>query len=219
MNKTELQQKIVNMEKHQHAADIEAKLAQAQKTIEIQRMSNDALIDENLDYRYDITDTAYERAKEMAKSWEEDCQQEIAQLKQQLAESKEELKNAYREGLAQKQFDKDAEIMLLKQQLAEKEKEIEQLKKFDNLNKTFFDLFRTAFREPNKVDDLFNTLKTMQEKQDQSKTEFAIQQLEKLRHYIWTNQQDDGWLDESVDIYSLSETIDQIIKELEGETK
>jgi hypothetical protein len=49
-------------------------------------MSNDALIDENLDYRYDITDTAYEQAKYMAESWEKDYQQEIAELKQQLAE-------------------------------------------------------------------------------------------------------------------------------------
>ena len=62
---------------------------------------------------------------------------------------------------------KDEQIAQLKNQLAEKE--IEQLKKFDDLNKTFFDLFRTAFKEPNKVDDLFNTFKTMQEKQDQVK--------------------------------------------------
>lgn len=71
-----------------------------------------------------------------------------------------------------------------KQQLAEKEKKIEQLKKFDDLNKTFFDLFRSAFKEPNKIDDLFNTLKTMQEKQDQSKTTFAIQQLSLARNRI-----------------------------------
>ena len=45
----------------------------------------------------------------------------------------------------------------LKEQLAEKDKEIEQLKKFDDLNKTFFELFRTAFKEPDKVDDLFNS--------------------------------------------------------------
>lgn len=70
--------------------DLEAKLAQAQKTIEIQRISNDALIDENLDYRYDITDTAYEQAKYMAESWKEDYQQEIAELKQQLADLQQE---------------------------------------------------------------------------------------------------------------------------------
>lgn len=69
----------------------------------------------------------------------------------------------------------------LKQHLAEKDRQIEQLKKFDDLNKTFFDLFRTAFKEPNKVDDLFNTLKTMQEKQDQDKISFAVEQLEKVK--------------------------------------
>ena len=72
-------------------SDLEAKLAKAQKTMEIQRMSNDALIDENLDYRYDITDNAYEQAKYMAESWEEDYQQEIAELKQQLAEKEKEI--------------------------------------------------------------------------------------------------------------------------------
>lgn len=74
----------------------------------------------------------------------------------------------------------DQQIADLEVKLAEKEKEIEQMKKFDDLNKTFFDLFRTTFKEPNKVDDLFNTLKTMQEKQDQDKILFAVEQLEKL---------------------------------------
>ena len=73
----------------------------------------------------------------------------------------------------------DAKLKLL-----DKEKEIEQLKKFDDLNKTFFDLFRTAFKEPNKVDDLFNTLKTMQEKQNQDKISFCIEQLEKVKRHI-----------------------------------
>ena len=72
-------------------------------------------------------------------------------------------------------------LMIMKEQLVEKDKEIEQLKKFDDLNKTFFDLFRTAFKEPDKVDDLFNTLKTIQEKQDQDKISFAIDELEKVK--------------------------------------
>lgn len=71
-------------------------------------------------------------------------------------------------------------IAELKQQLAEKDKEIKQLKKFDDLNKTFFELFRTAFKEPNKIDDLFNILKTIQEKQHQDKISFAVEQLEKV---------------------------------------
>lgn len=72
----------------------------------------------------------------------------------------------------------------LKEQLAEKDKEIEQLKKFDDLNKTFFELFRTAFKEPDKVDDLFNTLKTIQEKHNQDKISFAVEQLEKVKEKI-----------------------------------
>lgn len=81
----------------------------------------------------------------------------------------------------------------LKQQLAEKDRQIEQLKKFDELNKTFFDLFRTAFKEPNKVDDLFNTLKTMQEKQDQDKISFALDVLKIAQDYIqqYVNDFDD----------------------------
>ena len=70
--------------KDQQISDLETKLAEAQKTIEIQKMSNNALQEENLDYRYDITDTAYEQAKYMTESWEEDYQQEITELKQQL---------------------------------------------------------------------------------------------------------------------------------------
>ena len=97
----------------------------------------------------------------------------------------------------------------LKQQLAEKEKEIEQLKKFDDLNKTFFELFRTAFKEPDKVDDLFNTLKTIQEKQDQDKISFALEQLEKVKRTFI----DVAWKDVDFAI----EIIDNQIKELKGE--
>ena len=68
------------------------KLAQAQKTIEIQNKLTDALIEENLDYSYDLTDIAHERAEELAESWEEDYKQEIEKLKQQLAEKEEEIK-------------------------------------------------------------------------------------------------------------------------------
>ena len=96
----------------------------------------------------------------------------------------------------------------LQKALTEKEKEIEQLKKFDDLNKTLFDLFRTAFKKPNKVDDLFNTLKTMQEKQDQDKISFAVEQLEKVYEYtadVW-------WVDGVSE--AVCNFIDQQIKEL-----
>ena len=100
-------------------------------------------------------------------------------------------------------------LMIMKEQLAEKDKEIEQLKKFDDLNKTFFDLFRTAFKEPDKVDDLFNTLKTIQEKQDQDKISFAVEQLEIARKLI------DELLDNCGDKqYKVWEVFDSQIKQL-----
>ena len=82
---------------------------------------------------------------------------------------------------------KDQRILELETILKEKEKEIEQLKKFDDLNKTFFDLFRSALKEPNNVDDLFNTFKTMQEKQDQDTISFAVEQLEKVKEFCEAN--------------------------------
>ena len=102
----------------------------------------------------------------------------------------------------------------LKQQLAEKEKEIEQLKKFDDLNKTFFELFRTAFKEPDKVDDLFNTLKTIQEKHNQDKISFAVEQLGKIKRYIDDNAY---YIDEINFGEEINEYIDNQIKELKGD--
>lgn len=57
---------------------------QLKKQLEIFKISNDALQQDNLDLSYDKLDTAYEYAKEMAENWEKDYQEEIQQLKQQL---------------------------------------------------------------------------------------------------------------------------------------
>lgn len=119
----------------------------------------------------------------------DDANLKLSKLLQRVSEQNKELTD-HKAKLAEK----DRQILELQEQsirdnqiyneeLVEKEKEIEQLKKFDDLNKTFFDLFRTAFKEPNKVDDLFNTLKTMQEKQDQDKISFCIEKLEKVKDY------------------------------------
>ena len=105
-------------------------------------------------------------------------------------------------------------LMIMKEQLAEKDKEIEQLKKFDDLNKTFFDLFRTAFKEPDKVDDLFNTLKTIQEKQDQDKISFAIDELEKVKETT------ECILDNALKISSLNQSYyDRLIYEIDNQIK
>ena len=54
------------------------------KELELLRKQNDLLQEENLDYRYDITDIACERATEMARDWERQYQEEIAELKEKL---------------------------------------------------------------------------------------------------------------------------------------
>lgn len=154
-----------------------------------------------------------------------DCYLKISDLEAKLAESEKE-KDYYQDLY----FTSVKGQEKLKQQLAEKEKEIEQLKKFDDLNKTFFDLFRTAFKEPNKVDDLFNTLKTMQEKQDQDKISFTIQQLQRVKEKLSEDLENVIELLDPLEYedyhefigcgrgYKNSiEEIDQIIKELEEE--
>ena len=128
----------------------------------------------------------------------------INQLKQQLAEKDAEIEKVEKTYMKQKDYyvkEFNEVIDELKQQLAEKDRQIEQLKKFDDLNKTFFDLFRTAFKEPNKVDDLFNTLKTMQEKQDQDKISFALEQLEKVK---------EEFISEAWDLYDTSDLLEQV---------
>ena len=119
----------------------------------------------------------------------------------------------------------EEEVKKLKQQLAEKEKEIEQLKKFDDLNRNFFALFRTAFKVPNKVDDLFNTLKTTQEKHNQDKISFAVEQLEKVKEKILSYENVYYQFLESgakipvvcLENFRVKQTIDNQIKELKGE--
>lgn len=44
----------------------------------------------------------------------------------------------------------------------------------------------------------------------------AVEALEKLKQDIWVDQYDDGYLDKQVDIYYLTEEIDQLIKEYGG---
>lgn len=114
---------------------------------------------------------------------------EIAELKTKLAEKEERIaeledKDWYEATIKQLE---EANGRLIKQrddaklQLAEKEKEVKQLKRLDDLNRNFYDILRTAFRLPNKVDDLFNSLKAMQEKQDKDKISFCIERLEKVK--------------------------------------
>lgn len=183
-------------------ADLEAKLAEAQKTIEIQRMSNDALIDENLDYRYDITDSAYEQAKYMVESWEEDYQQEIAELKQELEEKDKAIENwqTMYQSVMQSCHNGIEEDKRLREQFAEKEQELEEVKK----SKTYIMNFGDKVKEVQVIDD------------NQDKISFAIEQLEKVKANV--NKTDkNGYLikfanlDERLKFYK---EIDNQIKEL-----
>lgn len=54
------------------------------KELELLRKTSDLLMEENLDYRYDILDTAYDQATEMARDWEEQYKYEIAVLEKAL---------------------------------------------------------------------------------------------------------------------------------------
>jgi predicted RNase H-like nuclease (RuvC/YqgF family) len=73
--------------------DLETKLAESENTIRLLKMSNDALREDNLDLSYNQVDNVYETATEMSKGWESQYQEEIAQLKQQLAEKEKEVKD------------------------------------------------------------------------------------------------------------------------------
>lgn len=150
----------------------------------------------------------------------------VADLETKLAEH-EAIKNKYKTIFLDRFVDakvEDARIWKekydqLKEQLAEKDSQIEQLKKFDDLNKTFFDLFRTAFKEPNKVDDLFNTLKTMQEKQAQDKISFAVEQLRLLKSQIERRRVYKDKFGEFVNgiknaLYDVEDDINNLIKQL-----
>ena len=204
-----IQTEVICDDKDKTIADLEAKLAEAQKTIEIQNKVNNALIDENLDYRYDITDTAYEQAKHMAESWEEDYQQEIEELKQQLAEKDLTIENwqTMYESVVQTCHNDKEEIERLnkrletqehtitnlvednrasqewyKKQLEEKEKEIENLKEQ-------FDVFT--------IKNSFKYQNVIEKSKMQFAVDYAIEQLEELRLSFICNYHDNiSWIDD-----------------------
>lgn len=98
--------------------------------------------------------------------------------------------NAYQEA---DMFEFNSRIEQLQKQLAEKEKQIKKLN--NEAQKYFEDAYCNDF-------------------QNQDKISFAVEQLEQLRHDIWTNQQDDGYTDMQVDLYDLNDTIDVRIMQL-----
>lgn len=122
------------------------RVKELEQQLEIFKLSNETLQQDNLDLSYDKVDLAYEYAQEMVKNWEEEYEEEIAEL-QKLLEEKEKgnqfLKKMY---LSEKQkndnyhtekygLDKPVEE-LRKIKLNPKEKEI-YYKGFDNCERQF----------------------------------------------------------------------------------
>ena len=133
----------------------------------------------------------------------------ISELEAKLAESEKHRKEAYKEGLLQKQFDKDAEIMQLKQQLAEKEKEIEKISFQYNTVKEARKLEASFRREDIKQQAVIvGDLEKKVDKANQDKISFCIEKLEKVKEVcsqVWA-------MEYAVD--AIEDYIDNQIKQL-----
>ena len=222
----------------------------------------------------------YEQSNKVLNNQLNKSTEHISELNEQLAEREDKIKKAYREGLLQKQFDKDAEIMLLKQQLAEKEKglvlamsklnikehqpayckladrdcecmgkveelkqqlaekekEIETMKKNSDKNVDYLVEFASLIENEKDCNRMLKALdrvksgnKYIIDKTDQAKTEFAIQQLQRVKEWCEDNYDtfDDKIVGGTGKVIGLDKVlfiadmplydfIDQIIKELEG---
>ena len=115
-------------EKDQQISDLEAKLAECEKSKESYRLQNEHHHLQLLQFYSRLGVEAF------GADIHEKALETLMIMKEHLAESEEKCKKAYQEGLLQKQFDKDMEIEQLKQQLAEKEKELKQIKQNDKTN-------------------------------------------------------------------------------------
>ena len=87
---------------------------------------------------------------------ETDKDRKIADLETKLAENEERCKKAYRDGLLQKQFDKDMEIDQLKKQLAEKDKAIE------NWQTIYESVVQTCHNDKEEIERLNKKLETQE---------------------------------------------------------
>lgn len=135
--------------------------------------------------------------------------------------------------LAEYVYDLEHEVSNLRLQvkvndkhIVEQNKEIENLKKFDELNKNFFDLIKNSFKKPEKFDDLFETLKNFQEKNDKDKVIFCVKHLEKIKNICkekfnwWENSEYEGNLYDKSDVsnayYDIEANIDYLIEQLKA---
>ena len=112
----------------------------------------------------------------------------------------------------------ELQIDQLKQQLAEKDKEIETMKKDSDKNIDYLVEFASLIENEKDCNRMLKALdrvksgnKYIIDKANQSKTEFAIQELEKVKEWLEPKYFD------YEQINYLSKIIDQQIKELKGE--
>lgn len=127
----------------------------------------------------------------------QDCEQKVKELEKQLAESEEE-NETFRKALRGEIFinyEIPMENERLKQQLAEKEQEIEELR----------------FKERN----IFPLVKNLEQKVDQAKTDFAIEQIQKA----WDMFSKEYFANEKMETLGTRflARLDQQIKELRGQ--
>ena len=175
------------------------------------------LIMHDKDYRFENEDGTWYSRESCKNLTNEEVFEEIkgelmqlSDLETKLEESEERYKKAYREGLLQKQYDKDAEIMQLKQQLAESEK-----KNFELIAKLNLKEHRPAFctladrecealgeveelkqqlaEKEKEIEDLnyrldlkfvnYTNSESIKFLEDQDKISFALEQLEKVKEF------------------------------------
>ena len=117
--------------------------------------------------------------------------------------------------------EKDRKISDLEAKLAEKDKEIE------DVTIRHLDMLKYFIRHNSKqgiilTTDLEREIKEIEQGEkiwqtknfNQDKISFAVEQLEQLRHDIWTNQADDDYTDMQVDLYELNDIIDVRIMQI-----
>ncbi len=150
---------------------------------------------------------------------------EKTDLETKLAESEERYKKAYREGLLQKQFDKDMEISQLKQQLAELKQD------YDNLFNGYVEAKRQLAEKDAELEEVKQTRTqilnfgkrtkkvvivnpygedcVVYNQEDQDKIEFTIEKLEKVKEEF-----DCIYSGDTYSPYQIADKIDNIINEL-----
>ena len=230
-------------DKDKQLADLEAKLAESEKKaysrghsqrdiddeIKLNALREDVANKEKriieLKQQLAEKDRAIENWQTMYESVVQTChndKEEIERLNKQLETQQNTITNLVEDNRASQEW--------YKKQLEDKEKKIgeyklyiESFKHSQDLDKKYISKLESDLAEKCRLlktnETLLSGTKIIEKEINQDKISFAVEQLEQLKHDVWTDQQDDGWLDEQVDIYFLTETIDNQIKRLTHQHK